>query len=170
MSTHHHFFHQFSVVHLEWFNVTFSPRGQTWGGAAGVFCPLSANTKEAERQRRARWWKAAPQASSASPDDWLMFKRSGSIRSSGSSFINVIFGSRGWRERGRADFCQSLAEIHASQCDALHSLIFHISWINVHLFPLSGAALTLCLLHTDEICLPKLQFCLFKLNCEDEKT
>lgn len=123
----------------------FRSKGSDMGGTAGVFCPLSANTKEAERQRRARWWKAAPQTSSAPPDDWLMFKRSGSIRSNGSSFINVIFRSRGWREWGGADFCQSLAEIHASRCDEPHSLIFHINWINVHLFPLSGAALTLCL-------------------------
>lgn len=78
------------------------------------------------------WWKAALQVSFCQWNDRLMFKLLANIRSDGSSFINVIFRGRRWQERRRSDFWGSLAEFHASQCDALHSLIFQINRINVH--------------------------------------
>lgn len=53
MSTHYLFFHRLFVLRLGGLGVIFGGRRQLMGGAAGVFCPLSANTKETERHRRA---------------------------------------------------------------------------------------------------------------------
>lgn len=120
------------------------------GVAAVVFCPLSANTKETERHR---WWKAAPQAPSAPPSDWL------SVRYDASSFINVIFPGRSEEDPISESPRQSSPR---PRRDALPGLSFHSRWNEHAPFPECGDAQTPCLVHMDEICLPRPQFCLFR--------
>lgn len=99
------------------------------GAAAGVFCPLSASTKETERHPGALMRSRFP---SASEPLGPCPNSQGTMRYDGSSFRKVIFRGRCWQQRRPSDFGGSLAEFHAPQCDALHSLIFQINWINVH--------------------------------------
>lgn len=99
-----------------------------WVATAGVFCPLSANTKETEGP----WWKAALQLSFCQRNGWLMFKLPVDIRYDGSSSIKVIFRSKPRQERRASDVWGAPAEFQASLCGALHRLTSPINWINVH--------------------------------------